>query len=300
MGWRVLYVDQGHYLNLYLDNIKINNRSEDREITVPIHDIHTLILDNYQIVLSVQLINKLMEYNVNVVLCNLEHKPHSLIVPQEGNKKATQVLFRQMEWTESAKQVMHREIVRYKIRNQLELLRLMEKDPDAIRLLEQYIEQVELGDVTNREGLSAKVYFRALFGPKFKRFEQDTVNASLNYGYAILRSQISKTVIAKGLHPALGIFHKGPTNGFNLSDDVIEPFRPLVDCHVAQHCMNLEMFGKEQKICLIRLTTSDLKYRGKKQTLFNVVSMFVDDLVRFTETGDMSFLHRPKIPYHEL
>ena len=79
-------------------------------------------------------------------------------------------------------------------------------------------------DKSNREGLAAKVYFHELFGLDFRRFDDDIINAGLNYGYAILRSQISKTVIAKGLNPCLGIFHKGYDNPFNLSDDIIEVY----------------------------------------------------------------------------
>jgi CRISPR-associated protein Cas1 len=241
-----------------------------------------------------------MEYNVNVVLCNLEHAPCSLIIPQVGNKQSTQVLFKQMAWTDGIKRRLHQEIVRFKIQNQLELLKYRRSDPLAVSRLEEYQQQVEPGDATNREGLAAKVYFRALFGPTFRRFEADTVNGALNYGYAILRSQISKTIVAKGLHPALGFFHIGPTNAFNLSDDIIEVFRPLVDAHVVMHCMDLDMLGKEEKTELIRLTTSDLMYKDKRQTLFNVMTSFIDDIVRFTETGDLGCLDRPRIRFHEL
>jgi CRISPR-associated protein Cas1 len=300
MGWRVVYIDKGHYLNLYLDNVKVSNEQKDHEITIPLSDIHTLILDNYQIVLTLQLMNRLMDYNVNVVLCNLEHKPHTLLVPQQGNRQATRMLLKQLEWTTTAKEILHQKIVKFKINNQLKLLKYLKKDPKAISLLEKYVTEVKKGDESNREGLAAKVYFRALFGTDFRRFEDDVFNAGLNYGYAILRSQISKTVVAKGLNPALGIFHKGPENAFNLSDDIIEPFRPLIDFYIATRFLGVDLFGKEQKVALIEWTTSDVRYKDRRHTMFNVVSMFVDDIVRYFDTGDLEAVSEPIISYHEL
>ena len=100
-------------------------------------------------------------------------------------------------------------MIKRKISNQLFVIENTTKDEDTITLLKKYIDEVEEGDPTNREGLAAKVYFRALFGKSFLRQEENVINACLNYGYSILRALISKTLVAKGLNTQLGIF-KGP------------------------------------------------------------------------------------------
>jgi len=300
MGWRILYVDEGEYLSLYIDNIKIKNRKADKEIIIPINDLHTLILDNYKSVLSVQLMNALSKKNVNVVLCGVDHVPQTLIIPHKGNRQAPMMLRRQMRWDNRVKNLIQKEIVTAKIDNQIELLVHLEKDGDAIFKLKSYQKTVEEGDVTNREGLAAKVYFRALFGHDFKRFDEDALNAGLNYGYSILRSQISKTLIAKGLHPALGFFHNGPNNHFNLSDDFIEPFRPLIDHCVHTHLVGEKLFKKEHKLTLIKETTKKILYKNVRQTLFNAVNQYVDAVVNFAESGDLKKLDHPIIDFNAL
>lgn len=142
-------------------------------------------------------------------------------------------------------------------------------------------------DKSNREGLAAKVYFHELFGLDFRRFDDDIINAGLNYGYAILRSQISKTVIAKGLNPCLGIFHKGYDNPFNLSDDIIEVFRPLIDQYAYRNLRDAIIFTKKNRIELIELTGKDAIINFQKQTIFNVISMFIDKIIYIFETGDI-------------
>jgi len=300
MGWRILYIDEGEYLSLYLDNIKIKNKEENRELVVPINDLHTLIVDNYRTVLSTHLLNALTKNNVNVVLCNVSHMPQSLLVPVSGNKSAPLMLRKQLAWNEHVKHTVHQSMVKAKIVNQIELLAHADIGGDAILKLKEFAKDVLPGDKTNREGLAAKMYFRALFGPDFKRFAEDVLNAGLNYGYSIFRSQISKTVLAKGLNPCLAFFHQGPNNQFNLSDDFLEPFRPLVDHYVYENLRDQKLFNREHKMALIRQSTLKVRFNGKKQTFFNAANQYVDTIVSFAETGDHDKLSHPVIDFHDL
>ena len=148
--------------------------------------------------------------------------------------------------------------------------------------------EVNEGDTLNREGLSAKMYFRVLYGSNFKRFEESVINNGLNYGYSILRSQISKTIIAKGLLPGIGIIHKGYNNPFNLSDDIIEVFRPLVDWYVYTYLKDAIVFKREHRLELIKLTTKDVLIKGCRQTLLNAINIFIDRILDIFEFGDIS------------
>ncbi len=129
-------------------------------------------------------------------------------------------------------------IVRRKIENQAVCLRLAGKD--GVDRLESYARRVRSGDADNLEGQAAAFYFVQLFGQGFNRAQDRWANAALDYGYAVLRGAIARGLVAHGLHPTIGLFHDSEQNAFNLADDLIEPFRPLVDLHVVKHPASTE------------------------------------------------------------
>lgn len=285
MGWRILYIENASAVRLYLDNIRIESTSG--ELTVPLSDIHTLVIDNQMITITIPLIVKCCEYNINFIVCSMEHMPVSTISPFIGNYQSPLMLKKQIQWSEHTKMLLWQKIVKNKISNQTDLLKHLDKNPISYQLLIDYENSVLENDKTNREGLAAKVYFHELFGIDFRRFDDDIINAGLNYGYSILRSQISKTIIAKGLNSCLGIFHKGYDNPFNLSDDIIEVFRPLIDHYVYKNLKDAIMFTKNNRIELIQLTGKDAIINFQRQTIFNVISMFIDKIIYIFETGDI-------------
>lgn len=278
--------------------MKIVKNEED--ILIPLADINTIVVDNYKTTLSVHLLNALCDNNINVVICNIEHLPSSLVIPFGGASQTAINLRKQIEWDSLQKNYVHQEIIKSKIYNQLSLLKHLKKSDEAITHLQLFHSQVELGDRTNREGLSAKMYFRALFGPEFKRFEEDIINAAMNYGYAIIRSQIAKYILAKGYHPSIGIFHKGPTNLFNLADDFIEPFRPHINMWVHNHVMNEKIFTKEHRLELIKLTTLNIEFKDVKQTVTNTIREYIDHVINILESNEVKQIQHPRLNYDGL
>jgi CRISPR-associated protein Cas1 len=136
--------------------------------------------------------------------------------------------------------------------------------------LRKYVTEVDEGDTANREALASRVYFRALFGPEFKRGRfRDIVNAGLNYGYAVLRGSIRKELVICGLEGSIGIFHDSAENPFNLSDDIIEPFRPFVDLIVLRSCASsgLEELTPDIKKELVGVLTREVRLDGKRYSL---------------------------------
>lgn len=283
MSWRVVYIEESDHLSLYLDNIKI--RHKDNDITIPLSDIHTIIVDNYKTVLTVNLINKCMEYNINLLLCGIDHMPVLIVQPIKGNNQSAKMLFTQINWNENIKKNLHMKIIKGKILNQRQVLEKYNKSQEVIKKLNQYISEVEPGDVTNREGLASKIYFRELFGKDFIRFEDDVINAGLNYGYTIIRIQIAKVLLSRGLNPALGIFHRGPENTFNLADDIIEVFRPIVDSYVYKNLIGCEALTREHRVNLIKLTTKKMFYNNEHQTFFNVLNLYVNNILDILNNG---------------
>lgn len=281
MGHRVIYVEKCECLRLYLDNLKV--MVKDNDILFPISDIQILVIDNYQSNISVPLINKLTENNVCTIICGVDHLPKSYILPINGNFATSGNINKQISWEKERKALLHSIIVKYKIENQIEILKQNNKSHEVIKKLYEFVDSIELDDRTNREGLAAKMYFRELFGSNFIRFDDDVINAGLNYGYSIFRSLITSIIVAKGYIANIGIFHKGKQNMFNLSDDIIEVFRPIVDDFVYNTMRDEILFKQEHREKLIQLTNKKILIDSRKQTIANAINQYLDSIFNYLD-----------------
>lgn len=296
MSWRIVYIENSNYINCYLDNLKITKENE--QFTIPFSDINSIIVDNNQTTLTVALINKCVEYKINLVICDIVHNPSSIFVPYTANYQSALIINRQLEWLEKSKANIWKQIVRSKIINQNKVLKLMKKEEYYINILDSFINSVEDYDKTNREGLAAKIYFRTLFGENFTRGDENIYNTCLNYGYSIIRSQICRNLVARGLNPHLGIFHKGPNNAFNLADDILEVFRPIVDLWVSKNISDEMIFNREIRLDLINLTTKYINY-DKKTTIINAINILINKVIQYFENGNEEELSFPDIDFYE-
>ena len=288
MSHRVIYIEKCEYLRLYLDNLKVEYN--DNEILLPISDIQILVIDNYKSSLSIPLINKLTENNVCTIICGIDHLPKSYILPMNGHFAQSGNINKQIYWNENKKKKIQQKIVKAKIYNQIEILKKNDKSFDVIQKLFQFIDEVQTGDSTNREGLAAKMYFKEMFGDDFIRFDDDVINAGLNYGYSIFRSLISSIVVAKGYLPNIGIFHKGKQNMFNLSDDIIEVFRPIVDDYVLNNMLDDILFKQEHREALIQLTNKKVRIDNRKQTIPNAIHIYIENIFKELESDEETYL----------
>src|SRR5699024_3251945 len=153
-------------------------------------------------------------------------------------------LKQQINWSAHQKQQAWQMIIQQKLQQQFNHLHFMQADKRVIEQISDYQQQVRQAtldeQIDTAESISARLYFRALFGDQFKRFNTDVINSALNYGYALLRSLIINALVAKGWHPTLGIWHHSVRNRYNFADDMIESLRPLVDHHVKQLMLSNE------------------------------------------------------------
>ena len=140
-------------------------------------------------------------------------------------------------------------------------------------LVLSYVDDVKIGDKTNREGHSAKVYFNSLYGMDFVRNDNDTINAALNYGYAILLSTVNKEIVSNGYLTQLGIHHKNEFNEFNLTCDLMEPFRVVIDNFVYYN--QGRNFDSNFKLDIVNIFNNTYKYQGKNYILKDIIKMFV-------------------------
>ncbi len=291
MSWRIVYIEESESVSSYLDNVKIKRIGED--VLIPYRDIHTLIIDNYKTNLTTNFLIKCAENKINLIICGLEHLPISCVYPINGNPQMLTVLKKQLQWSNEIKEIVQAKIIKIKIENQLQVLKKHKKDINVINKLMLFKDEVLNGDATNREGLAAKMYFRELFGKDFIRFSDNVINYALNYGYTIMRTQISKVLISKGFNTSIGFFHCGPTNNFNLSDDIIEVFRPIVDDYVFSNMMNKEIFTRNDRIDLIKLTTKDMRYNSQKTTFLNVINQYVTNIIEGIESENIENIEMP-------
>lgn len=246
-------------------------KQENDEKYIHLSEIDTIIVDSISVSISAYLLKELADNKINIIFCDEKHNPFGEVVPYYSKHNTSKMIKEQIKWKVSDKDKIWTEIVKNKIMNQALLLKKT-KSP-KYKLILSYIDEVVDGDKTNREGHAAKVYFNALFGNDFVRNSDDSINAALNYGYAILLSTINKEIINNGYLTQLGIHHKNEFNEFNLTCDLMEPFRILIDNFVYYN--QERKLDTEYKLDIINILNGTFKYQGKNYTLKDIIRMFV-------------------------
>lgn len=194
---------------------------------VPLDDIHVLLCNAHGLTYSNNLLLELSRRGVATVLCGPDHMPQAWVWPMDGHHVQALRMRHQLQAGEPLKKRLWQSLVRAKIRQQGAVLERMGKPAGPFDLLAR---QVRSGDPDNIEAQAARRYWPLLMGDEFRRDRQaGGTNARLNYGYTVLRSGVARAVAAAGLHPSVGLHHSNRGNAMCLVDDLMEPFRPLVD-----------------------------------------------------------------------
>lgn len=252
-------------------------KKELEEKYVHLSEIDTIIVDSISVSLSSYLLKELADNKINIIFCDEKHNPFGELKPFYSSHNSSKKILDQTKWSKKAQDELWAKIVKDKITNQALLLRKIRSD--NYDLILSYIDEVKMGDKTNREGHAAKVYFNSLFGKKSVRNNDDSINAALNYGYAVLLSTISKEIVSLGYLTQLGIHHKNEFNEFNLTCDLMEPFRPLIDNFVYynQH----REFNSEYKMDLVNLFNQKFKYNNKTYILKDILKLYVKNTLDY-------------------
>lgn len=246
-------------------------KKDIEEHYVHLSEIDTLIIDSISVSISSYLLKELSDYKINIIFCDEKHNPYGELKSLYSSYNSSKTILKQIKWTKKEKDEFWKQIIINKLKNQSYLLKKIKSSNYS--LLESYIPEVKDGDKTNREGHAAKVYFNSIFGKKFTRNALDDINAALNYGYAILLSTINKEVISNGYLTQLGIHHKNEYNDFNLTCDLMEPFRPIIDHFV--YFNKERVFDLNYKLDIINLFNKTFKYKTKQYTLKDIIKKYV-------------------------
>ena len=282
MGWRSVMISRPAKLRREHFSLAIE---QENTAYVPFEDIAVIVLNHREINLSHPVLSACAEYGIGLYATGDNHQPSGVFLPFLAHSRTTRMLRLQLDIARPLAKQAWANIVRRKIENQSRCLTLSGcKGADR---MDSYVRRVRSGDPDNLEGQAAAFYFAQLFGPDFHRGEERWVNAALNYGYPVLRGAIARGLVAHGLHPTVGLFHDSEQNAFNLADDLIEPFRPVVDLHVRKHAALIE--GELQpadKTALIGLLNIDVGMPQGSMSVLSSIEYAVESLFRLYEQDD--------------
>lgn len=280
MSFRTVVISNRCKLEYCLNFLVIRNQEGEKRIAI--NEISTMIIQSTSISLTTALLSSLVSNNVKIILCDEKGNPQSEVMPYYSTYNCYEKLKWQSSINSEIKDKIWKEIIIEKIKNQSRNVKSLEiRDK-----LNSYTKEVDNGDTSNREGHAAKIYFSTLFGNNFSRNDDCPINAYLNYGYSIILSCINRTIKSLGYYTELGIHHIGKTNPFNLSCDLMEPLRPLVDSIVLKGELNKENF----KGVMVNLLNLKVDIYGNSMFLENAIKVYVQSIFIAIEHNDVGYI----------
>ena len=281
---RTLFFGNPYHLSTRNLQLQIAEKDGGEIKTVPIEDIGYIVLEHPHITFTQSVMQLLAENNTAVIFCDQKYHPSSMLLHLDTHQVQTERFKHQVNASEPLKKQLWQQTIKQKIINQGDLLTMQKKEADALYYKAR---QVRSGDKTNEEAKAARLYWTKLFGKKFNRERYgDAPNPALNYGYAILRAATARALAGSGLLATLGIHHRNKYNSFCLADDIMEPYRPLVDeevyqmYHAGMDCLEL---GKTEKAALLKILTKDVIINEQTSPLMVALSKTTASLAKCFE-----------------
>lgn len=300
MSWRIVQITTPCKLSIKQQQL-LYESEEKGSLTIPLEDISVLIIDNKQISLNTSLLSALNENGTVCIFSDMAHHPNGVMFPFHNHSRYSEIAWLQVECSEPFKKRIWQEIIKVKINNQAEVLELFNRE-NASKLRE-ISKLVQSGDSKNSEAFAAGLYWKSLFNNFIRSDDNDIRNSALNYGYAIIRGCLARSVVGTGLLPCFGVHHCNKLNQFNLVDDLIEPLRAFIDYEV-----NLIDFNKyselttELKKQLVNVLTKNCLFNNEEITLLKACENLASSLSQTIQHKDIKLLCLPilkKIPLFE-
>ena len=284
MSWRTVVVSNRAKLDYQMEFLVVRGESTQK---IHLSEISVLIIENTAISLTAYLLSELIKHKIKVIFCDEKRNPQSELIGYYGSHDTSAKVNEQIQWPDEIKIKVWTEVVREKIRQQMLFLKELNKPESA--MLKEYTYQVQPGDIGNREGFAAKVYFNSLFGKNFTRNDDSPRNAALNYGYSLILSAFTREITANGYITQLGLSHHNVFNPFNFASDLMEPFRPLADRLVYE--LSPMQFEKDEKAYMLGILNRQIKIKGKKYYFGQAVSIYSKSIFNALNSGDISEIY---------
>lgn len=256
----------------------------DREHGLPIEDLSAVLLESNHSTITTAALSRLGQSGCAVFVCDEKHLPCAVLLPFAQHSRSLVSASNQLGASLPLKKRLWEQIIKSKIRNQSQCLHFCGLESDADHLL-SLLPRVRSGDPENVEATAAQHYFPSLFWGGFIRTEENASNAALNYGYAILRGCMARFLAVYGFLPSFGIHHHSALNSFNLADDFMEPFRPVVDLIVARMELQDKGLAPKTKRELFNCLNLDVLSGGQHHSVSYAMERLVKSYGRSLEEG---------------
>ncbi len=288
MAFRNLYIESDVHLSIKNEQLVLQ---KDEEYTFPLEDINSICIDSLKTNISTYTLRKIVEHDIVLYICDEKHMPTGILLGTSNYSRKLRNLKRQLDMPKPVLKRIWQEIVKQKISNQARVLKLLDFETEYNSLMNMR-DAVLSGDSTNIEARAAALYFKTIFGNDFTRRKDDFYNSVLNYGYAIVRGMISRSLVMYGFEPSMGIFHHNQLNAFNLSDDIIECFRPLVDLYIINNIELQENLDSSTKRKIYNVINTLMLIDGKSYN----ISTAIENVVKSLATSFESKENQIKLP----
>ncbi len=244
--------------------------SKINEVEIPIDDVFCALILSDDVLISTNVIKTFLQKDIPIIFCDEKYEPSGCLIKYKGHHLTQKRQHAQINLSDIQIGRLWQKIIKQKVLNQHLLLQKLNLEN---RLLYKFANEIEIHDNTNLEAQSARLYWKSLFGDNFRRDPILTdANCFLNYGYAILRSAVARSLAAAGLSLAIGVHHHNFENPFCLVDDLIEPFRPIVDNYVYE--INNQKFSElnsQTKKKLASVLEHSVLYKNEKKSLASAI-----------------------------
>lgn len=295
MTWRSILIQNSGKLSLKNQQLFIQQKEE--EYTVPLEDIAVIMIESKEVVITAPLLSALAVRGISLLTCDEQFLPCGQWLPLVQYYRPLKILMLQIKASEPQKKQLWQKIVKQKIHNQAIVLNEIGQTKAANKLT-QLISKVQSGDKSNQEAQAAVYYFQAAFGKSFTRRQSNAINVHLNYGYSILRSAIARSLVQYGYLVSLGLHHRNELNPFNLADDFIEPFRPIVELQIHQFIQNdtlNETLTTKSKQQLIKLLHHQMRIKDETHTVLNAIDCCISSFQAALKNRQPNNLMLPEI-----
>lgn len=276
MGFRTVVIKNRSKLDFSLNYLIYRGETDKR---IHLDEISVLIVESTAVSITAVLLCELVKRKVKVIFCDEKHLPSSQLLGFDDNYHSSKRILEQVAWSESHKGLVWQNIIEHKIKNQCKLLKSRGIED---KRLSGYVDEVSVGDSSNREGHSAKVYFN-LLGFVGRR-QESFFNNALNYGYAVLLAAFCRCITASGLITQLGIWHRNEFNPYNLASDMMESFRVIVD----DLALTLEEDDKAFKYRMANIMNAKILVDKKWQYLDAAIDLYVKSVIRALVSGNVT------------
>jgi CRISP-associated protein Cas1 len=290
--WRSVVISQPAKLKREHFSLLIE---QDKPAYVPFEDIAVIVLNNREITLTHPVLSACAEYGIGLYATGDNHQPSGVFLPFQSHSRATRMLRLQLDLDKPTAKRAWTTIVQAKINNQSICMHML--NAGNVEKLESLSRRVKSGDTGNMEAQAAAYYFPQIMGRSFHRSQPGWLNSALDYGYAVMRGACARALVAHGMLPALGLFHSSEQNAFNLADDLIEPYRAIVDLHVATNRKtdNTLELNPADKVALVGLLNIDVAMPRGVMSVIASVEQAAESLARVYDGGSEVVLEMPRL-----